>query len=55
MRRLPIFFVIDASESMVGELVAEVGAGMKAMIQALSQNPYALETVYISVICTGRE
>ncbi len=50
MRRLPIFFVIDVSESMVGEPIAEVGAGMKTMIQALRQNPYALETAYISVI-----
>ena len=50
MRRLPIFFVIDVSESMIGEPIAEVGAGIRAMIQSLRQNPYALETAYISVI-----
>lgn len=50
MRRLPIFFVIDVSESMIGEPIAEVGAGMKTMIQTLRQNPYALETAYISII-----
>lgn len=50
MRRLPIFFVIDVSESMVGEPIGSVGAGIKTMIQSLRQDPYALETAYISVI-----
>lgn len=50
MRRLPIFFVIDVSESMIGEPINEVGKGMKAMIQSLRQDPYALDTAYISVI-----
>ena len=50
MRRLPIFFVIDVSESMVGEPIASVSAGIKTMIQSLRQDPYALETAYISII-----
>lgn len=50
MRRLPIFFVIDVSESMVGEPIMEVAAGLREMIAALRQNPYALETAFISVI-----
>jgi uncharacterized protein YegL len=50
MRRLPIFFVIDVSESMIGEPILDVAAGMRTMIQTLRQNPYALETAYISVI-----
>lgn len=50
MRRLPIFFVIDVSESMVGEPIADIGVGLRTMIQSLRQDPTALETAYISVI-----
>lgn len=50
MRRLPIFFVIDVSESMIGDPINEVSNGIKSMIATLRQDPYALETVYISII-----
>ncbi len=50
MRRLPIFFVIDVSESMIGEPIASVAAGLRTMIQSLRQDPYSLETAYISII-----
>lgn len=50
MRRLPIFFVIDVSESMVGEPITDVSSGIRTMIQSLRQDPYALETAYISII-----
>ncbi|MDR1103607.1 MAG: VWA domain-containing protein [Tannerella sp.] len=50
MRRLPIYFLIDVSESMVGEPVEQVQDGMAAIIRGLRTDPYALETVWISVI-----
>lgn len=50
MRRLPIYFLVDVSESMVGEPIQQVQEGMKAIIQELRTDPYALETAYISVI-----
>ncbi|TCM66450.1 uncharacterized protein YegL [Acinetobacter calcoaceticus] len=50
MRRLPVFFVIDCSESMVGEPIHAVQAGMQQILTTLRQDPYALETVYTSVI-----
>lgn len=50
MRRLPIFLVIDVSESMVGENLRHMQEGMKRLIESLRQDPYALETVYLSVI-----
>ncbi len=50
MRRLPIYFLIDVSESMVGDPIACVQEGMAAIIKELRTDPYALETVYISVI-----
>lgn len=50
MRRLPVYFLIDVSESMVGEPIEQVQKGMRQIIQELRMDPYALETVYVSVI-----
>lgn len=50
MRRLPIYFLIDVSESMVGEQLEYVQNGMRDIITELRTDPYALETVYASVI-----
>ena len=53
MRKLPIYFVIDTSESMVGEPIAAVEQGLAAMLGALRKDPYALETAYVSVVTFG--
>lgn len=50
MRRLPVYFLIDVSESMVGEPIEQVQNGMRDIIQELRTDPYALETVFISII-----
>lgn len=50
MRRLPVFLVIDVSESMVGEPLRIMQEGMNRLIQDLRKSPYALETVYLSII-----
>ncbi len=50
MRRLPIYFLIDVSESMVGEPIEQVENGMRQIVQELRTDPYALETAFISVI-----
>ncbi|WP_337044931.1 TerY-C metal binding domain-containing protein [Emticicia sp. 17c] len=50
MRRLPIYFLIDISESMVGEQIQQVEEGMATIIQTLKSDPYAIETVWISII-----
>lgn len=50
MRRLPIYFLVDVSESMVGTPVEQVQEGMRAIIQDLRVDPYALETVFVSII-----
>ena len=50
MRRLPIYFLIDVSESMVGEPIKHVQVGMEAIIKELRTDPHALETVYLSII-----
>lgn len=50
MRRLPIYFLIDVSESMVGEPIEQVQNGIRTIVQELRTDPYALETVFVSVI-----
>ena len=50
MRRLPIYFLIDISESMVGEPIQQVEEGLATIIQALKTDPHALETVFVSIL-----
>lgn len=50
MRRLPVYFLIDVSESMVGDPIQRVQDGMADIIKELRQDPYAIETVCITII-----
>jgi uncharacterized protein YegL len=50
MRRLPIYFLIDVSESMVGDQIQQVEEGMATIIKSIKQDPHAIETVWISII-----
>ncbi|HEY0383562.1 MAG TPA: TerY-C metal binding domain-containing protein [Candidatus Elarobacter sp.] len=50
MRRLPIYFVLDVSESMVGENHVRLERGLGTVVRQLRQDPFALETVFVSVI-----
>ena len=50
MRRLPIFFLLDVSESMVGQPLNSVEEGMSRIVSSLRQDPSALETAHISII-----
>jgi uncharacterized protein YegL len=49
-RRLPVYLIIDCSESMAGEGFEAVTHGLAAMIGQLRGNPMALETAAMSVI-----
>ena len=50
MRRLPVYLLIDVSGSMHGEPIEAVKNGLQLLVSTLSQDPYALETAYLSVI-----
>jgi uncharacterized protein YegL len=50
MRRLPVYLVIDTSGSMTGEPIESVKNGIQVLISSLRQDPYALETAYLSII-----
>ena len=50
MRRLPVYLLLDTSGSMRGEPIHAVNVGLQAMLSALRQDPYALESVHLSVM-----
>lgn len=50
MRRLPVFFVLDCSESMAGDNIKKMEDGIGMIIRELRQDPHALETAFLSVI-----
>lgn len=49
-RRLPVYLLLDTSGSMRGEPIHSLNVGLQAMLSALRQDPYSLESVHISVI-----
>ncbi|MEI7688020.1 MAG: tellurium resistance protein TerY, partial [Planctomycetota bacterium] len=54
MRRLPVYLMLDCSESMAGPAIEAVGRGVSLLHQELKSNPDALETAYLSVITFSR-
>ncbi|MBD5641227.1 MAG: VWA domain-containing protein [Desulfovibrio sp.] len=50
MRRLPVYFLMDISDSMVGEPIQAVEKGIASMVEELRSDPYALETVFVSAL-----
>lgn len=55
MRRLPIYILIDVSGSMAGEPIQAVQVGLEAMLASLKNDPYALDSVWLSLISFGAE
>ncbi len=55
MRRLPVYLLIDTSGSMRGEPIESVKVGLETMLSSLRQDPFALESVSISIITFDRE
>lgn len=49
-RRLPVYLILDCSESLAGEPFESLRQGIRALLADLRTNPLALETVAISVI-----
>jgi uncharacterized protein YegL len=55
IRRLPVYIILDTSGSMRGEPIHSVNTGLNAMLSALRQDPYALESVHLSIITFDNE
>lgn len=49
-RKLPVYILLDTSGSMRGEPIHSVNVGMQAMLSALRQDPFALESVHLCII-----
>lgn len=49
-RRLPVYLLLDTSGSMRGEPIQSVNVGLRSMVNALRQDPYALESVHLGLI-----
>ena len=49
-RRLPFYLLIDTSGSMRGEAIESVNNGLQVLLSSLRRDPYALESVSISII-----
>jgi uncharacterized protein YegL len=54
-RRLPVYLLIDCSESMIGGGIEAVRSGLRAMLSKLRSDPHALDTVYLSIITFDAE
>lgn len=50
MRRLPVYLLLDCSESMAGPGIEELQKGVARLIQELESDPQALETAWLSII-----
>jgi len=50
IRRLPVYLVLDCSESMAGPAMEAVNRGVATLLAELKSSPQALETVFLSII-----
>jgi uncharacterized protein YegL len=55
LRRLPVYLLIDTSGSMRGEPIEAVKVGLQALVSGLRQDPYALESVHLSLIAFDQQ
>ena len=55
MRRLPVYLVLDTSGSMKGEPIESVKVGLQTMVNSLRQDPFALESVHLSIITFDKD
>jgi len=54
MRRLPVYILIQTSGAMRGEPIEAIKVGLETMVASLRQDPFALESVYLSIITFDR-
>lgn len=50
IRRLPVFFLLDVSESMAGDEIYQMEQAVREVLGVLRRDPHCLETVHVSVI-----
>src|SRR5262249_29387804 len=55
IRRLPVYLLIDSSESMAGPAIEAVSRGVTMLVNELRGNPLALESAYPSIITFAKQ
>lgn len=50
MKKYPIYICIDTSNAMHGEAIEAVNAGLQEMLAKFRRDPYALESLLISIV-----
>lgn len=55
MRRLPVYLLLDTSGSMKGTPIQAVNNGLQVLVSKLREDPFALESVFLSIITFDRE
>ena len=55
MRRLPVYLLLDCSESMIGPGIEGLRIAVESMIREMRRDPHALETVWMSFITFAGE
>lgn len=50
MIRLPIYILINTSSSLSNEILQNFKDSINLLVETLQEDPYALETVYMSII-----
>ncbi len=50
IRRLPVYILLDCSESMIGEAITTTQRCVEMLLSQLRSDPNALETAYVSII-----
>jgi uncharacterized protein YegL len=55
MRRLPVYILLDTSGSMRGEPIEAVKNGLQVLVRTLRQDPFALESVSLSITTFDRD
>ena len=55
MRRLPVYILLETAGGMRGERIEAVKNGLDVMVSRLRQDPFALESVFISLIRFDRK
>ncbi len=52
---MPVYLLLDTSGSMKGEPIESVKVGLESMLASLRSDPFALESVWLSIITYDRE
>src|SRR4051794_37849621 len=54
-RRLPIYLLLDCSESMAGQAIEDLARGVRTMVEHLRDDPHAVETAWLAALSFSKD